>query len=137
MNTRFRISASLVIFLIFFNFTNFSYSQPLRIRFSHVVGENTPKGVGAKMFKGLVESRLKGKVTVEIFPSSQNIRMNRLSWRYYLAILKWQLPAFRNSINSVRSSAFLIFHFFLKVLRKFIIFKRVQLVSTFFLPWNN
>ena len=71
MNTRFKISASLVIFLIFFNFTNFSYSQPLRIRFSHVVGENTPKGIGAKMFKELVESRLKGKVVVEIFPSSQ------------------------------------------------------------------
>ena len=71
MDTRFRISAFLIFFLLFFNISTFCYSQPLLIRFSHVVGENTPKGIGAKMFKELVESKLNGKVVVEIFPSSQ------------------------------------------------------------------
>lgn len=48
-----------------------SYAEPLLIRFSHVVAESTPKGIGAAMFKNLVEQRLPGKVVVEIYPSSQ------------------------------------------------------------------
>ena len=43
---------------------------PILIRFSHVVGENTPKGQGANLFKKLVEERLAGKVRVEIYPNS-------------------------------------------------------------------
>ena len=41
------------------------------IKFSHVVSENTPKGLAALKFKELVEQRLAGKVKVEVFPSSQ------------------------------------------------------------------
>ncbi len=41
---------------------------PLVIRFSHVVGENTPKGQGALLLRRLVEERLAGKVRVEIHP---------------------------------------------------------------------
>lgn len=40
------------------------------IKFSHVVAENTPKGKGAMLFKKLAEERLKGKVTVEVYPNS-------------------------------------------------------------------
>ena len=40
------------------------------IKFSHVVAENTPKGKGALLFKQLAEERLKGKVTVEVYPNS-------------------------------------------------------------------
>ncbi len=40
------------------------------IKFSHVVAENTPKGKGALLFKKLAEERLKGKVTVEVYPNS-------------------------------------------------------------------
>ena len=40
------------------------------IKFSHVVAENTPKGKGAALFKKLAEERLKGKVTVEVYPNS-------------------------------------------------------------------
>lgn len=47
------------------------YSKPILIRFSHVVGENTPKGKGATMFRELVEQRLAGRVNVEIYPGSQ------------------------------------------------------------------
>jgi len=44
--------------------------QPIVIKFSHVVAENTPKGKGALKFKELAESRSKGRVKVEIYPNS-------------------------------------------------------------------
>ena len=44
--------------------------EPIVIKFSHVVAEDTPKGQGAILFKKLVEERLAGKVSVEIFPNS-------------------------------------------------------------------
>ncbi len=45
--------------------------DPIVIKFSHVVAENTPKGQMANKFKELVEERLPGKVTVEVYPNSQ------------------------------------------------------------------
>ena len=45
--------------------------QPIVIKFSHVVAENTPKGQGALKFKEVAEKKLPGKVKVEVFPSSQ------------------------------------------------------------------
>ncbi|CAN7260737.1 TRAP transporter substrate-binding protein [Pseudomonas solani] len=44
--------------------------EPILIKFSHVVAEDTPKGKGALLFKKLVEERLPGKVKVEVFPNS-------------------------------------------------------------------
>jgi C4-dicarboxylate-binding protein DctP len=44
--------------------------QPIKIKFSHVVADNTPKGQGALLFKKLVEERLPGKVVVEVYPNS-------------------------------------------------------------------
>lgn len=45
-------------------------ADPIVIKFSHVVAENTPKGQGALLFKKLVEERLTGKVKVEVYPNS-------------------------------------------------------------------
>jgi len=45
--------------------------QPIVIKFSHVVADNTPKGQAAIKFKELAEKKLPGKVTVQVFPSSQ------------------------------------------------------------------
>ena len=45
-------------------------ADPIVIKFSHVVAENTPKGQGALMFKKLVEERLAGKVEVQVYPNS-------------------------------------------------------------------
>ena len=45
--------------------------QPIVIKFSHVVAENTPKGKGAIKFKELAEAKTKGRVKVEIYPNSQ------------------------------------------------------------------
>jgi C4-dicarboxylate-binding protein DctP len=44
---------------------------PIKIRFSHVVAPNTPKGQAADMFARLANERLKGKVEVQVFPNSQ------------------------------------------------------------------
>jgi C4-dicarboxylate-binding protein DctP len=45
--------------------------QPIVIKFSHVVAENTPKGKGSLKFKELAESRTQGRVKVEVYPNSQ------------------------------------------------------------------
>jgi C4-dicarboxylate-binding protein DctP len=46
-------------------------AEPIKIKFSHVVADATPKGKGALEFKRLVEQRLPGKVVVEVYPNSQ------------------------------------------------------------------
>ena len=45
-------------------------AEPIVIKFAHVVAEDTPKGKGALLFKRLVEERLPGQVTVEVYPNS-------------------------------------------------------------------
>ena len=45
--------------------------QPIVIKFSHVVAEDTPKGKGALKFKELSEARTKGRVKIEVYPNSQ------------------------------------------------------------------
>lgn len=42
----------------------------LIIRFSHVTGEETPKGLAAKRLKEIVETRSNGKIEVQVFPNS-------------------------------------------------------------------
>lgn len=46
-------------------------TAPIVVKFSHVVTADTPKGKAADKFKQLVEERTKGKVKVEVYPSSQ------------------------------------------------------------------
>ncbi len=48
----------------------FVQAEPITIKFSHVVADNTPKGQGALMFKKLAEERLRGQVVVEVYPNS-------------------------------------------------------------------
>jgi C4-dicarboxylate-binding protein DctP len=44
--------------------------QPIVIKFSHVVTNDTPKGKGALKFKELAEKYTAGKVKVEVYPNS-------------------------------------------------------------------
>jgi C4-dicarboxylate-binding protein DctP len=44
--------------------------QPITIKFSHVVTNDTPKGKGALKFKELAEKYTAGKVKVEVYPNS-------------------------------------------------------------------
>lgn len=45
-------------------------ADPIVIKFSHVVAENTPKGIAALEFKRLVEERTRGKVKVQVYPNA-------------------------------------------------------------------
>ena len=46
-------------------------AQPIVIKYSHVVADQTPKGQAALKFKELAEKKLPGKVEVQVFPNSQ------------------------------------------------------------------
>ena len=48
-----------------------SAQNPIIIKFSHVVANDTPKGKGALKFKELAEKYTNGKVKVEVYPNSQ------------------------------------------------------------------
>ena len=50
---------------------NAGAQQPIVIKFSHVVANDTPKGKGAEAFKKFAEERTKGRVKVEVYPNSQ------------------------------------------------------------------
>ena len=45
-------------------------ADPIVIKFSHVVAQDTPKGKAADKFKELAEQYTKGAVTVEVYPNS-------------------------------------------------------------------
>jgi C4-dicarboxylate-binding protein DctP len=45
--------------------------NPIIIKFSHVVANDTPKGKGALKFKELAEKYTNGKVKIEVYPNSQ------------------------------------------------------------------
>ena len=55
-------------------------AEEIVIKFSHVVAENTPKGLMANKFKELVHNNqaLKGKVKVEVFPNAQLFGDNKV-----------------------------------------------------------
>src|SRR5713101_5701957 len=52
-------------------FTGAQAQQPIVVKFSHVVTDDTPKGKGAIRFKELAEAKTQGRVKVEIYPNSQ------------------------------------------------------------------
>jgi C4-dicarboxylate-binding protein DctP len=43
----------------------------ITLRFSHVVAEDTPKGLAANRFKSLVEQRSSGRIAVQVYPDAQ------------------------------------------------------------------
>ncbi len=47
-----------------------AHTEPIIIRFSHVVAETTPKGKAALEFKKLVEEKTNGKVKVHVYPNA-------------------------------------------------------------------
>ncbi|AOW11931.1 C4-dicarboxylate ABC transporter [Hydrogenophaga crassostreae] len=46
------------------------WAGPLKIRFAHVVAQDTPKGLAVERFKTLVEQRSAGRMVVEVYPGS-------------------------------------------------------------------
>lgn len=51
--------------------TRLGPAEPIRIKFSHVVAEETPKGKAANYFRDLVAERTQGRVIVEVYPNSE------------------------------------------------------------------
>ena len=68
-------------------------NDPITIKFSHVVAENTPKGQMANKFKDLVAERLAGKVQVEVFPNSQLFGDNKVLEAMLLGDVQMGAPA--------------------------------------------
>jgi C4-dicarboxylate-binding protein DctP len=62
---------SILILILFSACSDQPANKTYVIKFSHVVSENTPKGLAANLFKQKVEERLEGRVVVEVYPSSQ------------------------------------------------------------------
>lgn len=89
------ISGLIVLFLIILacNITAVQ-SGPILIRFSHVVGEYTPKGSGARMIQKLVAERLPGKVVVEIYPNSQKFTDGQAIRALLLGDIELAAPSF-------------------------------------------
>ncbi len=69
---------SLIVAVALVASASFAMAKPIKIKFSHVVAENTPKGQMANKFKQLVDERLAGKVIVEVFPNSQLFGDNKV-----------------------------------------------------------
>lgn len=67
--------------------------QTIKIKFSHVVAESTPKGVGASLFEQLVEERLAGKVEVEVYPNSQLYDDNKVMEALLLGDVQMAAPS--------------------------------------------
>ncbi len=72
---------------------NVVMAEPIVIKFSHVVAENTPKGQMANKFKALVEERLAGKVKVEVFPNSQLFGDNKVLEAMLLGDVQMAAPS--------------------------------------------
>ena len=68
-------------------------AKEIVIKFSHVVAENTPKGQMANKFRDLVAERLKGKVTVEVFPNSQLFGDNKVLEAILLGDVQMAAPS--------------------------------------------
>jgi len=68
-------------------------NDPITIKFSHVVAENTPKGQMAIKFKEMVAERLGGKVVVEVFPNSQLFGDNKVLEAMLLGDVQMAAPA--------------------------------------------
>lgn len=56
--------------LLAFALPHAAHAAPIVIKFSHVVDEQTPKGIAALEFKRLAEERTRGRVKVQVFPNS-------------------------------------------------------------------
>jgi C4-dicarboxylate-binding protein DctP len=69
-------------------------AEPILIRFSHVVGEDTPKGVGAALLQRLVAERLGGRVAVEVYPRSRKFNDDQALLALVFGDIELAAPSF-------------------------------------------
>ncbi|WP_419769407.1 MAG: TRAP transporter substrate-binding protein [Candidatus Marinarcus sp.] len=71
-----------------------SIAADYTLKFSHVVSENTPKGKAAKYFEKRLEELSKGKIDVQVYPSSQLYTDNAVVKALRLNSVQMAAPAF-------------------------------------------
>ena len=61
-----------IILILLFSFisVNSAHSKTIKIKFAHNFPDQSPFGMGVKIFQNLAQERLHGKVKVEVFPNS-------------------------------------------------------------------
>ncbi len=68
-------------------------AEPIVIKFSHVVAENTPKGQMANKFRDLVAERMGDRVKVEVYPNSQLFGDNKVLEAMLLGDVQMAAPS--------------------------------------------
>ncbi len=69
-------------------------ADPIVIRFSHVVAEDTPKGRGALLFKERAEARLPGQVRVDISPEARKFNDSEVVLALLFGDVEMAAPSF-------------------------------------------
>ena len=64
------------------------------LKFSHVVSDNTPKGKAARFFEQRLEELSKGKIDVQVYPSSQLYKDNAVLKAIRLNSVQMAAPSF-------------------------------------------
>ncbi|MFH2034564.1 MAG: DctP family TRAP transporter solute-binding subunit [Candidatus Margulisiibacteriota bacterium] len=75
--------------------------KPFKIRFSHVVSENTPKGWAANEFAKRVNETLKGQVEIIVFPNSQLYDDNQAVEALSAGFIEMAAPSSAKFVGSV------------------------------------
>ena len=76
-------------------------AKPIKIRFSHVVAENTPKGWAAAEFARRANEELKGKVEVTVYPNSQLYDDNQAIEALAAGFIEMAAPSTAKYVGSV------------------------------------
>lgn len=101
MKRFFLISTVLLLCLVLVAPSVLAKKKPIKIRFSHVVAENTPKGWAAKEFAARANSALKGKVKVQVFPNSQLYDDNQAIEALSAGFIEMVAPSSAKFVGSV------------------------------------
>ena len=95
-----KYKAIILILFISLIFVNSANSETINIKFAHNFPDQSFFGMGAKIFKNLAEERLKGQVSIEVYPNSElgnNIRIReklRISEIELALIINYRLTDF-------------------------------------------
>ena len=76
-------------------------AKAVKIRFSHVVSENTPKGWAANEFAARVNKALEGKYEVDVFPNSQLYDDNQAVEALSAGFIEMAAPSSAKFVGSV------------------------------------
>jgi C4-dicarboxylate-binding protein DctP len=92
---------SIVVFGCVLMIAQASMAKAIKIRFSHVVSENTPKGWAANEFAARVNKALEGKYKVIVFPNSQLYDDNQAVEALSAGFIEMAAPSSAKFVGSV------------------------------------